>query len=185
MPAANPTTSQKEKTLPLTNILLGVLVILSLALALLMTIKAIEGRRVARQALEQSAAILASLGSVSLQGSVVFEDQITLQDAITLQQSVSVPFQTTINISESVEIPVSIGGYGPYLVSVPIETQIPIDTMVVIPIEAILPIAVELPLSFEIPLSLDFADGSLGLALSQTLALVEELRAYLEDPLLP
>jgi hypothetical protein len=164
-------------------IALWIITILSLLLNVVILLQFVMVRQVALQAIDDAIAMVDSLQNTTLTYTARVDDTVPINADLELSESIPVPINETLPINANVNVPVRIGPFGTYNVTVPISGSVPVNTTLSIVIDQPLHVSTTVPIHLEIPIQVAIKDTPLADTLGDVKTRLEALRLRMDRPL--
>jgi hypothetical protein len=172
------------RSLPPGYMVLWVITILSLLFNVVVMRQLAIARQVAQQAIDDAIVTVSNLQNTTLTYTAVINDTIPLNADLALDESIPVPINETLPINASINVPVKMGPFGTYTVTLPIGGSVPVNTTLNIVINQPIHVATTVPIHLEVPIQLAVKDTPLAETFGDLKTRLEELALQLDRPLL-
>jgi hypothetical protein len=172
------------RSLPPAYIVLWVITILSLLFNVVVFRQLVIAKQVGQQAIGDAIATVGNLQNTTLTYTAVIDDTIPLNADLGLDESIPVPINETLPINASINVPVQMGPFGTYNVTLPISGSVPVNTTLQIVIDQPIHVDTTVPVHLEVPIRLAVKDTPLSDTLDDVVLRLEALALQLNRPLL-
>lgn len=177
-------TPRPAPSLPPGYIVLWVITILSLLFNVVVLRQLAIAKQVAQQAIDDAIITVGNLQNTTLTYTAVINDTIPLNADLELNESIPVLVDETLPINASINVPVRMGPFGTYTVTLPISGSVPVYTTLNIVIDQPIHVATTVPVQLEVPVRLAVKDTPLAETFDDLTTRLEALALQLNRPLL-